>query len=247
MIEKEAIQQKSDDELKFLKDKRNEMESYIFSTREAIKHHLAEYIENEEREMLLSLLHEAETWLYSGTDDLEVKDILIKRGDQIYEPGNKVYNREKSWVKLTENLKNLDDCLKQVIDKVDKEYQIKQAGGLTVLDEDDFSQLSKIISSGQEFMNNSTSKIQNVPKFADPNVSYDMVFKYSKEISDKVSKVFRDSENRQKELERKIKEQLEKEAREKKEREEKEAKEMKEKAEKEAKEKKDASAEMMVD
>lgn len=92
-IEVEAKMALEDKLIKETADKRNELESYIYSMRDKIDSSLKVYSTADEAAKLKGMLVSAEDWLYGDGFD-EVKSAYTKRIDELRSVGNPIENRQ---------------------------------------------------------------------------------------------------------------------------------------------------------
>lgn len=166
MIQKEANQETDDRLLTHAINKRNEIENFIYSTRNKLEHELAGYISNEDKEKLLALMKEMEEWLYSGDEEVYNKNTLEQKGKSLDEAGTKLFKRIGDWEKLNEALQTAESNLQKHLEKLHEERG--KLGKDSALSQAEHDEISKIFENYQVLVAEALSRTQGVPKFMDP-------------------------------------------------------------------------------
>jgi len=73
LIEKETKQENEDLNLKYVKDKRNELETFMYTTKENLTSSLKGFADDKEVETLLGLMNKTEDWIYHNLEETYVK------------------------------------------------------------------------------------------------------------------------------------------------------------------------------
>ena len=101
--------EKDDSELIFVRNKRNELENYIYQTRNKLSSELFAYVTDEENVFLLKLMEDLESWLYSGDSMVENLKGIEDKSKRMLELSGIVYKRSHENKKVDKNLKMIVD------------------------------------------------------------------------------------------------------------------------------------------
>eukprot|EP01041_Mallomonas_annulata_P007556 gene7556-15489_t len=92
-VEQESLMQSEDDLIVETANKKNELESYIYSMRDKLEGTLKNYSTNSEKHQLQGLLTSAEDWLYNDGYD-GTKLMYVRKLDELRAIGNKLESRQ---------------------------------------------------------------------------------------------------------------------------------------------------------
>jgi hypothetical protein len=182
IIQKEANQENEDRLFHLAINKRNEIENFIYSTRSKLDSDLSPFITNEEKQSLINLMNEMETWLYSGDEAIYDKSVLEARGKNLNELGTKVYKRYHDWGRLSESLNNLENSINGNINRLNTEFEKKKTNS-SILTQKDFEELQKIINNYNNLLNESRTQFGTHPKFTDTPIRYEDIDKATEELN----------------------------------------------------------------
>jgi hypothetical protein len=177
ITQREATQEADDRLLFHAINKRNEIENFIYSTRSKFDGDLASFVTNEEKEILLALMQKMEDWLYSGDENVYVKTILEEQAKELNDLGTKIYKRYHDWGKLGESLNKLEQCVNLNVKKL--EENTPQTANLNQTDRDE---ISNLIVTYNNLLNEGRVQFNKFPKFADPPARFEDVDKASEEL-----------------------------------------------------------------
>ena len=242
-LQREVSQETDDKTFIIASNKKNELEQYIYNTREKFNNALKPHVLPAEKDQLSKHMDTLLDWLYSGDEDIFNKAVLESKGKDMLTLGNTIYSRMMNWNQLEENITLLEKAIDKVIQatKVERE---KLPDKKTYLTEDDFKLINEHIQASRNKVNEFKQKYGEGVKTAEPLIAPNVVSNEQEELKKKVTKVYQDAEFKVKEEERKRKEEEE---RKKKEEEEKKKKEEEEKKKKEEEEKKKKEGEKKED
>ena len=205
MIQREANQESDDLTLKYTKDKRNEIESFIYSTKEKLKNELLDYTFQSEAESVLKILHDSETWLYNNHEETYNKAIMEEIYLKTTVPANKIYKRKSDWENLEIALNFLKNCINNNISRY--KSQISHAKDKKVLlNQKEVEEISKLIKSYSDIYHENLKSVEKCPKSINCPLNHENVTKIASDLEDKVNRVFVDAEKRVKETEKLIEE-----------------------------------------
>jgi hypothetical protein len=160
-------------------NKRNEIENFIYSTREKLNGDLAYYVTSADTELLLQQMQIMEDWLYSGDENVYVKSILEDKAKGLNELGSKIYKRYHDWERLKESLFIFGRSLNEL---VQKSNDSNQSINLTQSDKDE---VSKLLADNTNYYNQSEKQINTPQRFSDAPQKFEDVDKKLAEL-DKV-------------------------------------------------------------
>ena len=232
--EKENTQLKEDLEFKKVLEKKNELEQYIYKTREKMESAFKEYITPNEQNELPNLMNTLYNWLYSEDEEIFNLKKLEEKSKDMLNIGNKLYSRFNNWIHLKENLEILNNSITKIKNAVKNQLDLIEKQQPCILSKEDFDKLKVLIENAEKKLLDSKNKYEEGIKTEEPNINYNDIADYKKNLVDNVKKVYNDADFRVKEEKRKKEEEEKK----KKEEEEKKKKEEEEKKKKEEEEKK---------
>ena len=235
-LQREVSQETDDKTFNIASSKKNELEQYIYNTREKFNNVLKPHVLPLEKEQLSKHMDVLLEWLYSGDEDIFNKAVLEVKGKDMLTLGNTIYSRMMNWNQLEENITLLEKAIEKVIQatKVERE---KVAEKKTYLTEDDFKLINEHIQMSRNKVNEFKQKFGEGIKTAEPLIAPNVVANEQEDLKRKVTKVYQDAEFKVKEEERKRKEEEERKKREEEEKKKKEEEEKKKKEEEEKKKK----------
>ena len=160
-------------------NKRNEIENFVYSTREKLNGDLAYYVNSADSELLLQQMQIMEDWLYSGDENVYVKSILEDKAKGLNELGSKIYKRYHDWERLKESLFIFGRSLNEL---VKKSNDANQSINLTQTEKDE---VSKLLADNTNYCNQSEQQINTPQRFSDAPQKFEDVDKKLTEL-DKV-------------------------------------------------------------
>jgi hypothetical protein len=163
-------------------NKRNEIENFIYTTREKLKGDLGTYVSNADQEILLQLMQTMEDWLYSGDENVYVKSILEERAKSLNELGTNIYKRYHDWERLKESLFKLGRTLNELVQKTN------DASKSVNLNQTDKEEITKLLNDQSNLLNQLENQVNTLPKIVDPPQKWEDVDKKTSEL-DKVIKI----------------------------------------------------------
>ena len=194
-IQREANQEREDLTLKYCKDKRNEIETFIYTTKEKLNHELQPYADQSEKASILKILQDTETWLYNNHEETLNKNTIENIYNQTVTPGQKIYKRRSDWEGLEQALNYLNNGLTSNSNRYDKQYNLSKEGK-SILKEKDLQEISKLIQYYYDVYNKTVEKIKNIPRFVDCPVNHTEISKGEAELEDKINRVFVEAEKK---------------------------------------------------
>ena len=217
--------------------KKNELEQFIYNTREKFNHNFKDYVTPEEKEALTKLMDALLEWLYSDDEQLYNKNTLDLKSKDMMELGKVLYTRFDNWTKLEENIQLFEKGIEKINVAVKAESDKLANKQQTYLTPEDFESIDKLIKEAVAKVQDAKTKYGQGIKTQEPLVKHEEVANGLSELKAKVTKIYQDAEFKVKEAERKKKEEEEKKKREEEEKKKKEAEEKKKKEEEEKKKK----------
>ena len=182
ITQKEANQENEDRIFTLAINKRNEIENFIYSTREKLSGDLGTYVSPSDIELLLQLMQTMEDWLYSGDENVYVKSILEDKAKSLNEIGTKIYKRYHDWERLKESLFKLGRTLNELVQKS------KDVGQSVNLSQADKEEITKLLNDHSNLFTQTENQINTLPKTSEPPQRYEDVDKKTTEL-DKVKKI----------------------------------------------------------
>ena len=235
-LQREVTQETDDRIFHIASSKRNELEQYIYNTRDKLSNVLKPHILPNEQETLSKHMDVLLDWLYSGDEEVFNKATLETKSKDMLAVGSVIYSRMNNWNKLEENISLLEKSIDKITNASKVEWD-KLQSKQTYLTKEDFELINQLLQASLAKVAEFKKKMGEGIKTAEPLVKPEVVDEEKEELKKKVKKVYMDAEFKVKEEERKRKEEEE---RKKKEEEEKKKKEEEEKKKKEEAEKKAA-------
>jgi hypothetical protein len=164
-------------------NKRNEIENFIYSTREKLKGDLGSYVSAADQELLLQNMQNMEDWLYSGDENVYVKSILEEKGKPLNELGTIIYKRYHDWERLKESLFKLGRSLNEIGQRTNN-------ASLSVnLNQTEKEEITKLLIDHSNLLNQLENQVNTLPKLIDPPQRWEDVEKKTTEL-DKVNLKF---------------------------------------------------------
>lgn len=202
MIQREASQENEDKNIKYIKDKRNELETFMYTTRENLSSSLLGFYDEKECENLNSIMSKTEEWLYNNVEETYIKEKIEEWYNLVTIPGNRIYRRKTHW-------ENLDKAMNEANAALNKDIQkFEEHTSLFINSEAD--ELRKIVQQFNDFYNITLPLVLKSPKFVDPPVDYVSIERQTREFDDKVRKVYSDADKRVKQAQKMIEEERKK-------------------------------------
>jgi hypothetical protein len=202
MIQRETTQENEDKTLKYVKDKRNELETFMYTTKENLTSSLQGFFEEKDAENLIQIFNKTEDWMYNNIEETYVKEKIEEWYNIVTVPGNKIYRRKTPW-------ENLDKALKDAKSSLDtniKKFELNS----TWLFKNEQDELQKAVQLFNDSYNTLLPVCIKSPKFVDPPIDYVSIERQIKDFEDKIRKIFSDADKRVKEDEKKIAEEKKK-------------------------------------
>ena len=236
-LQLEVTQETDDKVFHIASHKKNELEQFIYNTREKFNHNFKDYVTPEEKDALTKLMDALLEWLYSDDEQLYNKNTLDLKSKDMMELGNVLYTRFDNWSKLEENIQLFEKGIEKINVAVKAESDKLANKQQTYLTPSDFEAIDKLVKDAVAKVQDAKSKYGQGIKTKDPLIKHEEVSNGLSELKSKVAKIYQDAEFKVKEAERKKKEEEEKKKREEEEKKKKEAEEKKKKEEEEKKKK----------
>ncbi len=174
ITQKEANLENDDKLLRVIKNRRNEIENYIYSTRPKLDNEIAPYITSEEKELLQKYMNEVEDWFYSGDESVYNKQILDEKSKNLNDLGGKIGQRHMSWEKLEEAFNKLEKCINLNIKNLSENDAI--------LLQNEKDEIAKHIQTFNNNLNEGRVMFGKSPKFMDTPMKFEDVNKASEEL-----------------------------------------------------------------
>ena len=243
-LQLEVTQETDDKVFHIASHKKNELEQFIYNTREKFNHNFKDYVTPEEKDALTKLMDALLEWLYSDDEQLYNKSTLDLKSKDMMELGKVLYTRFDNWTKLEESIQLFEKGIEKINIAVKAESDKLANKQQTYLTPSDFEAIDKLVKDAVAKVQDAKTKYGQGIKTQEPLIKHEDVSNGLSDLKSKVTKIYQDAEFKVKEAERKKKEEEEKKKREeeekkKKEAEEKKKKEEEEKKKKEAEDKKD--------
>ncbi len=194
-IQREAVQEREDLTLKYCKDRRNEIETFIYTTKEKLNNELQPYADQTETATILKILQDTETWLYNNHEETLNKATIEDIYNKTVTPGQKIYKRKTDWEGLEQALNYLKNGITSNINRYEKQFQLSKEGK-SVLKEKDLQEISKLIKNYNDLYNKTVESAKNIPRFVDCPVNHAEISKSEGELEDKINRVFVEAEKR---------------------------------------------------
>jgi len=94
MIQREEKLEKADRDLKYVKDKRNETETYMYTTKEKLSHDYKDFINENEKVEILTLFEETVNWFETSLDTYN-KEKVEEKYHLVTAKGNSVFKKKR--------------------------------------------------------------------------------------------------------------------------------------------------------
>ena len=201
-IQREANQEREDLTLKYAKDKRNEIETFIYTTKEKLNNDLKCYVTTGEIENILKIMQETENWLYNNYEETLNKSTIEEIYKKTITPGQMIYNRKSDWDALEEALNSLKKVVKINSNRYESQFNLAKEGK-SLLDSKELEEVSKNIQFHNDFYNSSFENVRNLPRYTDCPISLSTISKSGTELDEKINKIFIEAEKRAKKLDKK--------------------------------------------
>ena len=202
MIQRESAQENEDKNLIYAKEKRNELETFMYTTKENLTTILVGFYDVKEAENLNTLMAQTENWMYNNVEETYLKEKIEEYYNLVTVPGNRIYRRKTHWENIDKGLNDAKASLGNNIQRFENHK------GLLITVESD--ELTKVVQQFNDFYNNTLPICIKSPKFIDPPFDYVNIEKQTKEFNEKVNKIFSDADKRIKEAEKKLQEEKKK-------------------------------------
>ena len=209
MIQKEATNENEDKNLKYVKDKRNELETFMYTIKENFTGSLQGFADEKEVENLLNIMKNTEDWIYNNAEDTYVKPKIEEHYNFVVIPGSKIYKRKENWENLETSLNQLKNAVNSNITNYDIQFNLAKENK-SILLKGEMDELSNIIQQYNDSYNNTIPVCIKSPRFMDAPVEYASIDKLTKELEEKIRKIFSEAERRAKEAEKKLQEEKKK-------------------------------------
>jgi len=223
----EQGQEKEDFDLKQVHSKRNEIEQFIYKTRDKLEHDLNNYILPDELPVLNEEMEKMTNWFYSEDPLVEDMPTLLEKSQKLNEVGQNIYKRYYEWENLGNSFIQMNLVFKNNDNQIRVDYEKFSKKDPTIyLNEQDFQEINNTVSLYKQKKAEAEKSVEGVPKTSCPPVTDKNIFQYIEDMNKKINSIYTQAETRYHEARRKAeKEKKEKEEKEKKEKEEKEKKE----------------------
>ena len=199
--------------IKYVKDKRNELETFMYTTKENLTTIILKgYFDEKEAENLLVLIAKTEEWMYNNIEETYVKDKIEEYYNMVTVPGNRIYRRKTHWENIDIGLTQANAILNNHIQRYENNK------GIFLKEEAD--DLTKLVQQFNDFYNKTFPECRKSPKFIDPPFDYVNIEKQTKDFDEKMQKIFAAADKRIKEAVLKLQEEKKKQEEEKKKQEE---------------------------
>jgi len=163
MIQREANQELEDKNLKYLKDKRNDIETFIYGTREKLNAELHPYTDTQEANQLLQIFSEAENWLYNSNEETFIKSKLEEVFNRVTGAGNKIYNRKSAWDQLESSLNNMRGSVNKHVSKFEEQFKLAKDNKSLLL-KNEMDDLQKVIQTYNDVYNEAVNGLAGAKK-----------------------------------------------------------------------------------
>lgn len=225
-LQREVSQETDDRVFHIASSKRNELEQYVYNTRDKLSNVLKPHVLPAEQEALSKHMDVLLDWLYSGDEEVFNKATLESKSKDMLALGSVVYSRLTNWSKLEENIILLEKAIDKITNASKVEWD-KLQSKQTYLTKDDFELINQLLQAKLAKVAEFKKKLGEGLRTAEPLVKPEVVDEEKEELKKKVKKVYLDAEFKVKEEERKRKEEEERKKKEEEERKKKEEEEKK--------------------
>jgi heat shock protein 4 len=231
IISSEGQQEKDDKDLNYCQFKRNEVEQFIYKTKDKLEtSDLGIYILPDELSVLQVQMEEVQKWFYSEDPLLEDMNTLDSKTQKLNDLGQAIYKRFYEWENVVNALQQMGQLLNNVEGQLFHDAdRFNKKDPKCFLSEQDFQELNKNHDLYKKKTQEAHKALQGIPRTSTPPVVDKTIFQYADDINKKINSIYTAAETKVREAQRK--EEEAKKALEKKAREEKEAEEAKNKKE----------------
>lgn len=223
---REAKQEQDDIDIKAVHSKRNEIEQFIYGTRQKLDDQLKAYITDSEKKTLIEQMDALEQWFYSDDPEIEIMSVLTAKSEKLNSLGSTIYKRLHEWEAVTAAMENLSKTITTTEAKANADHEALTKKDPNVrLNQQEIQDLYSAVELYKDKFKESSALLSKGLRTDLPGVSAKSVKQYTEDFNKKTLSIYQTAENRFLEAKRKEEERLKKE------------KEEREKAEKEAKQK----------
>jgi hypothetical protein len=202
MTQRETSQENEDKNIKYIKDKRNELETFMYTTRENLTSSLQGFFDEKEAESLNSIMVKTEEWMYNNVEETYIKEKIEEWYNLVTVPGNKIYRRKTHWENLDKAMNEAQTVLNTNIQKFEQ--------NTSTLIQTEADELKKVVQQFNDFYNSTLPILVKSPKFVDAPVDYVSVERQTREFEDRVRKVYSDADKRIKQAQKLLEEERKK-------------------------------------
>ena len=215
-LQRERQQEKDDIDLKIAHTKRNEIEQFIYNTRQKLDDVLKDYITAEEKPVLLKSMEEMENWFYSEDESVENMEILTSKSHDLDTLGKKIYSRFTEWEKATEGMSKLLYVINQADNKSNEEFtKFNNKDASCYLTLKDIEEIRSANSLYKQKFQEAQNTLSKSIKTDIPLINQITIYQYIDDFTRKINSIYTTAENKWKEEKRKEEEKLKKEKEEK--------------------------------
>lgn len=184
-IELEAIWENEDRLIRETANKRNELESYIYSMRTKLESSLKSYSTSSERDSLNKLLNEAEDWLY-GDGFESTKQNYSRKIDDLKIIGDKIEFRHSD----EQNRKPAIDSLKQQID-IGKNFiaNLSNTAEYDHITDEERTKVRDLVNEAESWLYDYQSKQSDLAQYLDPVLTTSMLQKKRADLQTAVNPI----------------------------------------------------------
>lgn len=211
-IDRENKQEKDDIDLKNVHAKRNEIEQFIYNTRNKLDDHLKPYIHNNEKTTLEKLMNDLENWFYSDDPNVENMKILEEKSNDLNKLGQTVYARLHGWENVNEAINNLNNLIGNIENRTNSDYEkFCKKDPNCFLTQKDFEDISSSMNIYKNKLKESTTSLSSGDKKDMPSINDKSINQYSEDLNKKVVGIYNNAENKYREAKRADEEKIKKE------------------------------------
>merc|ERR1711998_724116 len=164
-------------------DRKNAVESYVYETRDALDMHLKEFVAEEPRQTLYSLLCETEDWLYGDGENSTKSEYVnkLKQLKALGDPINCRYKEAEERPKAVEGLTHAIEAARLFVGSTDKEY--------AHIEDTDRAKVSEVADAAAAWLNDMEEKQGNLTPADDPAFKAKEATAKAKEVNDITLKI----------------------------------------------------------
>ena len=155
-----------DSKTKEVYEKRNELESYIFSTKDKLNGILKEYLTEEENKKVLVILNEAETMLYDQPPEISF-DFIVSLSNELMDKTAFIYNRYNFHTSTFEEMNKISATISKFYDIAEKYRDNREAAYKENLNQEQVSQMIFLLKSLQIEFSKTLSDYSKINKVFD--------------------------------------------------------------------------------